>query len=233
MGKWISVYAGDGSGSFKAYVAEAEGGSGSAVVAIQEIFGVNDGMRQICDALAAQGHTAICPDLFWRQEPGIELTDKEEAHWTRALELYNGFDVDKGIDDIATTIAAAREMPGASGKVGAVGYCLGGLLAYLTAARTDVDASIGYYGVGIAGHLNEATGIKAPLMLHVAGADEFVPVEQQQQMHAGLDNHAQVTLHDYPGLDHAFARPDGIHHNAEAAALANSRSATFFMENLE
>ena len=233
MGEWISVAATDGSGEFKAYVAEPQNANGGTVIAIQEIFGVNDGMRSICDDLSMQGYRAICPDLFWRQEPDVELTDKEKAHWDKAFALFNGFDVSKGIEDIAATLLKARTLDGSNGKVGAVGYCLGGLLAYLAACETDVDASVGYYGVGIAGQMEKAEGIQKPLLLHIAGEDEFVPKDDQLKMHQGLDRHPLVTLYDYPGRDHAFARPDGIHHHAKDAAVANQRTADFFSENLK
>src|ERR1700743_1049777 len=106
-------------------------------------------MRGVCDDLATRGYLAICPDLFWRIEPGIDITDQTEAEWQRAFALFNAFDVDAGVKDIAATIATVRQDPGCNGKVGAVGFCLGGTLAYLTATRTDSDATVGYYGIGI------------------------------------------------------------------------------------
>jgi len=231
-GEWITIEASDGSGSFKAYMTKPATGHGPAIIALQEIFGVNAGMREICESLSDVGFVAICPDLFWRQEPDIELTDKTEEEWQKAFALYNGFDIDKAIEDIQATIHLARHLDSVDEKIGAVGYCLGGLLAYLTATRTDVDASIGYYGVGIHDHLGEADQLKEPLLLHIAGGDEFVPAEAQAKMHEGLDNHPLVHLYDYPGLDHAFARPDGIHHDAEAAQKANARSLDFFNAHL-
>src|SRR3954467_14727983 len=143
-------------GDFSAYVARPQATSAPAIVVIQEIFGVNQVMRDICDGLATQGFVAVCPDLFWRIEPGIDITDQSEAEWKRAFELYNAFDVDAGVSDIDATIDAVRQLPGVNGKVGAVGYCLGGLLAFLTATRTDADASVSYYGVGIEKHVAEA-----------------------------------------------------------------------------
>src|SRR6476620_9403227 len=143
-------------GEFRAYVARPAAPKAPAVVVIQEIFGVNQVIRDITDGLAGQGYLAICPDLFWRIEPGIDITDKTEAEWKRAFELFNAFDVDAGVGDIAATIAQIRKDPACNGKVGAVGFCLGGLLAFLTATRTDVDASVAYYGVGIDGRLAEA-----------------------------------------------------------------------------
>ena len=86
---------------------------------------------------ATKGYLALCPDLFWRQQPDIQLTDKSPAEWDRAFELYKGFDVEAGVRDLLATLAHLRSMPGCSGKVGAVGYCLGGKLAYLMAARSD------------------------------------------------------------------------------------------------
>jgi len=233
MAEYIDIQATDGSGSFKAYVAKPASGTGPAVVAIQEIFGVNGGMRQISDDLAAQGYIAICPDLFWRQEPGVDITDKSKEEWDKAFSLMQGFDMDKGIEDIAATIDVVRAMNGCSGKVGAVGYCLGGRLAYMTAARTDIDASVSFYGVGIDTLLDEAPNIKKPLMMHLAEEDGFVDKDAQARMHKGLDGHPLVSLFDYAGVDHAFARPDGINWNGQAANLANGRTKEFFEKHLK
>lgn len=219
-------------GDFSAYVARPQAESAPAVVVIQEIFGVNKVMRDICDGLAAQGYVAVCPDLFWRIEPGIDITDQSEAEWKKAFELFNAFDVDKGVNDIAATIAAVRALPGVNGKVGAVGYCLGGLLAFLTATRTDVDASVSYYGVGLEKHLGEAEKLAHPLLIHVAGKDQFVPPEAQQLIVSALKDHPQIELHVYADRDHAFAREGGAHYDAADAAKANGRSLTFFQKAL-
>jgi len=231
MGRMIDIPAADG-GKFEAYIAEPAAGAGPGLVVIQEIFGVNAPMRALCDQYAEQGYVAACPDLFWRQEPGIQLTDKEQAHWDRAFELYKGFDVDLGIKDIAATIDTLRGLEQVTGPVGAVGYCLGGLLAYLTASRTDVDAAVGYYGVGIDGYLDEAETIAGHLMLHVAEEDGFVGKAAQARMHEALDPLPNIEIHDYPGADHAFARPDGTHYDPTAAELANSRTRAFFKKRL-
>lgn len=230
MSETLSITTPDG--AFSAYVARPAAASAPAVVVIQEIFGVNKVMRDICDGLAAQGFLAICPDLFWRIEPGIDITDKSEAEWKRAFELYNAFDVDAGVSDIAATIAAARTLPGASGKVGAVGYCLGGLLAFLTATRTDADASVSYYGIGIEKHLAETEKLARPLLLHVAELDQFVPPEARKMILDGLKDHPQIEIHTYAGRDHAFAREGGEHYDAADAAKANGRSLTFFKTHL-
>jgi carboxymethylenebutenolidase len=217
--------------SMGAYRAAPDGDAKAAIVVIQEIFGVNAGIRSKCDALAAAGYLAIAPDLFWRIRPGIELDPDVDAEMQEALRLMGRFDQDQGIRDIEATIRAARAEVG-GGKVGAVGYCLGGRLAYMTAARTDVDASVGYYAVGIDGLLGEKHAIAHPLMLHIAGEDGFVDKATQAKMHEGLDDHPKVTLHDYPGEDHGFATEFGKRRSEEAARLADERTASFFAANL-
>lgn len=219
-------------GKFAGYLATPANGKGPGIVVIQEIFGVNQVMRDICDGLADEGFVALCPDLFWRLEPGIQITDKTEEEWKKAFDLFGRFDVDAGIIDIDATIEHLRQMNVCAGKVGTVGYCLGGLLAYLTAARTDVDASVGYYGVNIQEKLDEAEHIKKPLVLHIAENDEFVPAEAQAQIKAGLAGNELITLHTYAGRDHAFAREGGAHYNQDDADLANGRTLAFFRQNL-
>lgn len=219
-------------GFFSAYVARPAAATAPALVVIQEIFGVNQVMRDICDGLAKDGYVAICPDLFWRQEPGIQITDKTEEEWQKAFQLYQGFDEAKGVEDLKATIDHIRGDAGTGDKVGAVGFCLGGKLAYLTATRTDVDAAVGYYGVGIENALDEASNISKPLMLHIAGEDGFCPKEAQAKIHEGLDGNARITIHDYPGVDHAFARAGGEHYDADAASKANQRTAEFFKAHL-
>lgn len=231
MGERIEVAARDGSGSFGGHLAVPAGGSGPGIVVIQEIFGVNAGIRAMCDDWAAQGFVAYAPDLFWRIEPGIELTDKSEAEWQRAFELYQAFDVDKGIEDIEASIRAVRGRPECTGKVGVVGFCLGGLLAYLSATRTDADASVGYYGVGIQDKLNESHAIANPLLLHIATQDKFVPPEAQAKIREGLGGNRHVTLYDYDA-DHAFARVDGTSRVEGCAQAANARTLDFFRQHL-
>ncbi len=227
----ITIQAADG-GSFSAYLAAPKSGKGPGIVVIQEIFGVNAVMRGITDDLAAKGYDALCPDLFWRLKPGINITDKTEAEWKLAVGYFGRFDADKGAQDLKSTLAALRKHPACSGKVGAVGYCLGGKLAYLMATRSDVDCSVGYYGVGIQDMLSEAKNIKKPLLLHIAGKDEFVPPPAQAAVKAGLKGNPNVTIYDYPQCNHAFARVGGQHYDKQAADQANQRSAEFFKRHL-
>lgn len=230
MGKSISIKTPDG--SFAAYQTAPSSGKGPGVVVIQEIFGVNPGIRAICDRLASQGYSAIAPDLFWRIEPGVELNPDKPEEFQRALSLMGKFDQAKGVADIQTTITTLRKDASCTGKVGDVGYCLGGLLAYLTAARTDANASVGYYGVNIDQMLGEAKTIRKPLMLHIAEADGFVTPEAQAKIKDGLKGNRLVTIHSYPGADHGFAREGGAHRDDKNADLANNRTLEFFKKHL-
>jgi carboxymethylenebutenolidase len=229
-GKEIQIQGPDG--SFMGYLATPPSGKGPGVVVIQEIFGVNQVMRQITDMYARAGYLALCPDLFWRQEPGIQITDKTEQEWQKAFALYNGFDVDKGMADIAATVLALRNLDGCTGKVGSTGYCLGGLLAYLTACRTDAEASVGYYGVGIERRLPEAQNMRGYCMLHIAEADKFVPTEAQEKIKSAFAKNPKLVVHSYPGMDHAFCRYGGEHFDQSNCDLANGRTLEFFKQHL-
>jgi carboxymethylenebutenolidase len=215
-------------GEFKAYVARPTAERAPAVVVIQEIFGVNAVVRLVADRLAIEGYLAIAPDLFWRLEPGVDITDKTQGEWDKAFALMNAFDTDLGVDDIQATITAAREDGQCDGHVGAVGYCLGGRLAFLTATRTDVDVAVGYYGVSIDQYLGEADKLSRPLVLHIAEDDKFVPKDAQDRIIGALKNRPLVEIFSYPGRDHAFAREGGEHFHAEDAAKANQRTLEAF-----
>jgi carboxymethylenebutenolidase len=219
-------------GEFDAYLALPASGFGPGIVLLQEIFGVNRDIRSIADWYAQRGFVVICPDLFWRQERGIQLTDQTDAEWKRAFELYQGLDEAKAVDDAGAALDYLRRHPACSGKAGAVGFCLGGNLAYLLAVRHHPDCSVGYYGVSIENALDEAANLRNPLMLHIAAGDQYCPPEAQAKIHAALDSNDLVTLHDYAGQDHAFARAGGAHFDAAAAELANLRSIEFFVRNL-
>ena len=225
----ISTLAGDE--RFDCYLARPDGAPRAAIVVIQEIFGVNEGIRRKCDKLAGDGYLALAPDLFCRLKRNVELDPDVDSEFKTALELMGRFDQDEGVRDIEATIRYARNAEGCA-KVGVVGYCLGGRLAFMAAARTDADASVGYYAVGIDNLLREKHAIANPLMLHVPTGDHFVGPEAQKAMHQGLDDHPKVTLCDYPGHDHGFATEIGERRDEEGAHLADRRTAEFFAEHL-
>jgi carboxymethylenebutenolidase len=219
-------------GEFEAYLALPPGGSGPGIVLLQEIFGVNQVMRSIADWYAWRGFVVICPDLFWRQERGVQLTDQTDAGWKRAFEFYQGLDEAKAVEDAGSALAFLRDHPACTGKVGAVGFCLGGKLAYLLAVRHNPDCSVGYYGVRIENALGESGGLRNPLMLHIAQKDQYCPPEAQAIIYAALDDNPLVTIHEYDEQDHAFAREGGAHYDAASAELANLRTLEFFARNL-
>ncbi|WP_437723030.1 dienelactone hydrolase family protein [Sorangium sp. So ce861] len=219
-------------GSFDCYVARPRAAIAPVIVVIQEIFGVNAGIRSIADAYAEKGYIAVCPDLFWRTQPGVDMSESNEGDVAKGFALYGAYDFDKGPRDIAATVAAARAMPGASGKVGVTGYCLGGLLTFLTAARADADVFVAYYGGGTEKYVTEGVNIKRPLLMHLAGDDEYIGKDAQATIHAALRDKQHVELHTYPGRSHAFARPGGDHYDAADATLANRRTDAFFKQHL-
>lgn len=215
-------------GDFSAYIAKPESGYGPGLVIIQEIFGVNQVMRDLCDSFAAKGYIAACPDLFWRIEPDIQLTDKTEAEWGQAFQYMNSFlpDFEKGQADLQATVSHLRTLDECTSKVGCVGYCLGGSLAYSMACSSDVDAAVGYYPVQIDDNLSFAEHIKRPAMFHIAENDEFCPPESQRAIAETFAKTEAIVLHTYPGVDHAFARLGGSNYNQETAELANGRTET-------
>lgn len=231
MSETVSIPTLSGENRFNAYVSRPEGTPKAAILVIQEIFGVNAGIRQKCDKWAEAGYLAVAPDLFWRFEAGIELDPDVPAEMEQAFDLFGKYNPDDGIKDIEATIHWIRRDAGVP-KVGCVGYCLGGKLAYMAATRTDVDASVGYYGVMIDQMLGEAKAIAHPLMLHIPTADHFVGPDAQKAMHDGLGGHPKITLHDYEGLDHGFATESGQRRDEAGAQLADSLTEAFFKEHL-
>jgi carboxymethylenebutenolidase len=221
----ITIQASDGSGSFSAYLVEPKNKPAGVVVLIQEIFGVNQAMRDIATSVADMDFIAVCPDLFWRIEPGVDITDKSEAEWKKAFELFNKFDQAKGIDDLKATVAAARKLSGANGKVATMGYCLGGRLAFMMAQQSDADANISYYGVGLDNLLGDLGKVTKPLVVHIADQDEFFPAEGRAKVVQAVKGHKNIACYVYPNANHAFARVGGVHWNGRAAAIANGRSA--------
>lgn len=225
-GQYIEIPAADG-GRFRAYLAVPRSGRGPGIVLCQEIFGVNAYVREVADLYAEEGYTVLAPDLFWRMEPNVELGYTPDD-WQRAFGFFQKFDLDRGIDDITATVKHMRTLPQVVGKVGALGFCLGGKLAFLAAARSGVDVAVGYYGVGLDGHLDEAAKIRCPLVLHCAELDKFAPMEATEKVKAAFAGRDDVAVHVYPGVDHAFARTGGDHFHKPSALMAHHRSIAAF-----
>ncbi len=231
MSEQVQIPAYDDEGTIPAYVARPAGTPSAAIIVIPEIFGVNPGIRQKCDKWAEMGYLAVAPDIFWRFAPGVELDPDVDAELQQAFGYFQQYDANDGVYDIEATIKWLRSTQGV-GKVGCAGYCLGGRLAYMAAARTDIDAAVGYYGVMIDTMLDEAHAIANPLMLHIPTADHFVDEQAQAAIHAALDSHPKVTLHDYAGLDHGFAAEMGNRRDEAGAQLADGRTVEFLKANL-
>lgn len=216
-------------GEFSGYLALPRKGKGPGVVVLQEIFGVNESVRKICDYLASRQLVALAPDLYWRTKPGVELaeTDVENARAMRSKT-----DDNQASDDAAAAIAFLRQDSRCTGKVGVVGYCWGGLISYLTAVRHKPDAAVGYYGVGIDKKLDLAQHLSCPLMLHYAGLDQFAGPEVAAQVRQAFHSDPRVKVWEYPKAGHAFARPGGAHFEQASADLADMRSLSFLIEHL-
>ena len=219
-------------GSFDAYVARPDARLRPAVVVLHEVFGVNADLRATCDELADAGFVAVCPELFWSQASGVDLSVRSQDDWKKGLALYLAFDVDAGVRDVEATVTAARSLAGTTGRVGVMGFCLGGLLTFLTAARTRVDAAVAFHGARTEEFLAEAVDLDAPLQMHLADEDEFIPKAAQRRITEALAGRANVEVHGYPGCRHAFSRHDGMHFDANAARLARARTVEFLRRHL-
>ncbi|HVO02188.1 MAG TPA: dienelactone hydrolase family protein [Candidatus Cybelea sp.] len=227
---YINLTAKDG-GTFRGYLATPASGKGPGIVLCQEIFGVNAYVREVADSYAKDGYTVLAPDLFWRIEPNVDMGYSPQE-WERAFDFFKKFNVDKGIEDIGVAGEALRKRPECSGKVGALGFCLGGKLAYLTACRVRVDASVCYYGVGIDQNLDESKNIKCPMVMHFADQDQFVPMESIEKVRAHFKSRPEIEIYVYHGVDHAFARSGGDHYDKAATLTAHARSMALFKKAL-
>lgn len=227
----ISLNAADG-GTFTAYCAEPAATSAPGVVVIHEIYGVTATLRRTCDRLAEHGFRALCPDLFWRLQPGVELDENAPEDRAMANTLRRRFNETRGVMDLDVALAWLARHPQGNGRVGVVGYCLGGRLAFLLATRSTPDCVVGYYGSGLEARLEEAPAITHPVMLHIAGRDSYVAPDVQETIRANLGAIPLVSLHTYPEAGHAFARPGGAHYDPAAAHLAETRTLAFLRQHL-
>jgi len=219
-------------GAFGAYIARPKALPAPAVVVLHEVFGVNTDIRKTCGELAEQGFVAVAPDLFWRQEPGVDLGVNSEPDWQHGLRIYQAYDRDSGVGDIKDSLDAVAKLPDCTGKIAVQGYCFGALMTFLTAVRCQVDAAVAYHGADTDKYLGEVDNLRAPLLMHLGEEDEFISKAAQAQIKAALASTASATVYSYPGQHHAFARHNGAHYDAAAAALANKRTSEFLSQQL-
>jgi len=215
-----------------AYVATPARSPAPAVVVLHEIFGITPSIKAVADALAAAGFLAVVPDLFWRQSKGVVLSETDDADRARGMALGQGLAGPQVLDDIAAVAAQVRALEACNGRVGAVGFCLGGRLAFLAACAGAVDAAAAYYATGLHTVLDAAGTLDRPVLLQIAEQDALCPPEAQAAIHAQLGDHAQVTLKTYPGVGHAFARPGSPARDPAMADLANVTTAAFLSAHL-
>src|ERR1700693_4606452 len=203
-------------GAFCAYIARTTVLSSPSIVVLHEVFGVNADIRKTCDELAEQGFIAVAPDLFWRQEPGVDLGVTSEPDWQHGLRLYQAYDRDAGVGNIRDSLDAGARLPKCPGKIGIQGYCFGALMTFLTAVRCRVDAAVAYHGADTEKYLGEVDNLHAPLLMHLGEEDEFISKAAQVQIKAALAGKPNAIVYSYPGQRHAFARHKGAHYDAAA-----------------
>ena len=229
-GQWIEIDATD-SGAFRGYLSVPVAGKGPGIILCQEIFGVNTYIQEVADHYAEEGYVVLAPDLFWRNEPNIQL-GYSEKDLTKAFELFRQFDTDKGIEDITQSVNTLKDRSEVVGKIGTLGFCLGGRLAYLAAARSGVDCAVAYYGVTIDEYLDEADAISVPMVLHFAENDQYAPTVKVNKIKKALENKSNAIIHTYPGVDHGFSRTESNHFDKPTALLAHQRSISLFRKTI-
>lgn len=227
---WIEITADDG-GTFGAYLSLPPTGHGPGLLLIQEIFGVNAHIRDVADQYAMDGYVVLAPDVFWREQPRVELGYKG-ADFAKGRELANRASFSRCVRDLATALGALRARPECTGRAAVLGYCMGGRLAYHLAAETDVDAAVCYYGGGIPTVLDQAPKIRAPILFHFADRDSFIPLDGVEAVRRTFADRSNAMLELYRGVDHGFNCWARSSYDQTAAALARGRTLAFLATNL-
>jgi carboxymethylenebutenolidase len=227
-----TIPATDGSGSFAATVTLPPSGSGPGLILLQEIFGVNEYLRAVGQRLAALGYVSLAPDLFWRQEPGVDLPHDESA-MGKGMGLAQGFDADKGSEDLGASLQFLRSLPEVTGGAGALGFCFGGTMAFLTAAAHDPDVAVSYYGSGVPSMLGMADAVTCPVLFHFGAADPFLPLEGAKAVEAAFAGREGCEVHIHEGAGHAFDNSFApTFHQPEHAARAWDQTSAFLARHL-
>lgn len=223
MGEWATVKAADGH-ELRIYVAKPMGEPIAGLVVVQEIFGVNGHIRSVADGFARDGFLAVAPALFDRHERGVEL-GYDASGREKGMALLRQMDVGKAVEDVDAALGYVRSVSGK--KAGVIGYCFGGLVAWLSGTRLHPDAAVGYYAGGIGNFAAETP--QAPVQLHFGKLDTHIPAEQVNKVTAA---HPEVEVHWYEGAEHAFNCDQRPSYNAEASALARTRALAFLKKHL-
>ncbi|WP_233859886.1 dienelactone hydrolase family protein [Paraburkholderia sp. HD33-4] len=229
-GQFIDVTSEDGK-QFSAYFAKPQKGSGPGLILLQEIFGINSYMKSMADRFAEEGYVVLVPDLFWRMKPGVDLAYGGKE-LDEALSYNEKLDLDLAVQDIASTMKALRALPQQVGKIGAIGYCLGGKLAMLVAARTDIDCAVSYYGVGLDAFIGEIPSIRCPMAFHFAANDSLCPPPTREAIQSAMSANPVIAQYVYPGCEHAFATPERESYDKPAATMAYSRTIAMLRKTL-
>ena len=211
---------------FSAYLARPDMPLGPTILVLQEIFGVTSNIRAIAGDFAAAGYIAIAPDLFWRQQPNVDLDPASEEGRALATKLYKGLNEELALSDALLALRYASSLPDADGRTAAVGYCLGGKIAYLLSTRGATEVAVSYYGVGIHAALGEMPHVSGKLLLQIAANDHLCPPEAQASLAVSAAKCAdRVQILTHVGVGHAFARRESSVFDAKASADADA--ATF------
>ncbi len=222
MGQMIQLTAGDGH-VFQAYKAEPEGKPRGGLVVLQEIWGVNNHIESVTDGFAREGYLALAPALFDRVEPGIVMDEYNQETMQKGLDYKNQVDQDKALLDIGAAVKEASS----AGKVGVVGYCFGGRMAWLSASRVDgVSASVPYYGGGIPALASEKP--QCPVMLHFGEKDSMIPIDQVEAFRKA---HSTLPIHIYKA-EHGFNCDARASYDAESARIARQRTLEFLGQHV-
>ncbi|MBD3641910.1 MAG: dienelactone hydrolase family protein [Marinobacter sp.] len=228
--KWVEISV-SGNGAFSGYLVLPPKGTGPGIVLVQEIWGVNRHIRLVAEQYALAGYVVLAPDVFWRQERRVELT-YDQAGSARARKLRGGLDDTQAGADVSQAAEYLRARPEVEGKVGAVGFCLGGQLAYRAAATGSVDVAVAYYGGGIAQNLDLADQIEQPFLFHHAEHDSLIPLDAVHEIKQRFEGHGNTVFFEYPGVDHGFNCSERPAYDQKAAALAHGRTLVFLSQNL-
>ena len=225
------INANDG-GQFGAYLALPPTGKGPGILLIQEIFGVNQHIRDVADQYASDGFVVLAPDVFWRQHAGLDIGYDQDS-FKKGFALMQGLDFAKAVEDLNVAAQALRKRPEFEGKLASLGFCMGGMLSYLVGAtKGAVDASVCYYGGGIHTALDRAPQVNVPMLMHFAEQDGFIPMQAVAQVKSAFESNQSVEIHTYPCVDHGFNCWGRPMYSQKAAALARGRTLEFLSRTI-